>query len=201
MNTIHRITEQDGAQILELHGFKIKTVKKPIYNKEELENVEQVLTIPFPEMLFGNNRLELMTPDNQLVYFDAVEALKLVALSDSVKVSIAEKWTERSKRNHEEITKVIKPYDWTYTTHYKGSTAQGEFGPTQLHIDTEKLLRKDPILFYNDVILYEDELGDNGCAFLNVRVVRWNNPASDAYHFFGIATILFACRSCACSSD
>jgi type 2A phosphatase activator TIP41 len=171
MNTIHRITEQDGAQILELHGFQIKTVKKPIYNKDELERLEAILSIPFPEMLFGNNRLELVTPHHQLIYFDAVEALKLVALTDSVKVSIAEKWTERSKRNHGDITKVIKPYDWTYTTHYKGSVEKGEFGPTQQQIDTEKLLRKDPILFYNDVILYEDELGDNGCAFLNVRVV------------------------------
>jgi type 2A phosphatase activator TIP41 len=94
-------------------------------------------------MLFGNNRLELRYKE-KFIHFDAVEALKMVELKDLVKVSIAQKWTETSKKNHEDITKVIKPYDWTFTTKYKGST-NFEFQASQDLIDTEKLMQKDPI--------------------------------------------------------
>jgi hypothetical protein len=31
-------------------------------------------------------------------------------------------------------------------------------------IDYERLKRKDPIQFYTEITLYEDELADNGCA-------------------------------------
>ena len=32
-------------------------------------------------------------------------------------------------------------------------------------------MRRDPILFFDQVILYEDELADNGIATLDVKVV------------------------------
>ena len=35
----------------------------------------------------------------------------------------------------------------------------------------EKLKMSEPILFYDEVILYEDELADNGCGMLTARVV------------------------------
>ena len=34
----------------------------------------------------------------------------------------------------------------------------------------QQLTAPDPILFYDNIVLYEDELADNGCAILNVRV-------------------------------
>jgi type 2A phosphatase activator TIP41 len=34
----------------------------------------------------------------------------------------------------------------------------------------DKLRRQDPILFFDEVDLYEDELGDNGMSLLNIRV-------------------------------
>ena len=36
----------------------------------------------------------------------------------------------------------------------------------------EKLKIKEKIYFYDDVVLYEDELADNGVAKLNVKMVR-----------------------------
>ncbi len=35
----------------------------------------------------------------------------------------------------------------------------------------DKLRRPDPILFFDEMVLFEDELGDNGCAMLSVKTV------------------------------
>jgi type 2A phosphatase activator TIP41 len=70
----------------------------------------------------------------------------------------------------------VKPYDWTYTTSYSGTLRQpvdGQtFESTSERIDVEKLRVPEPILFYDENVLYEDELADNGTAILYVKVVR-----------------------------
>lgn len=38
-------------------------------------------------------------------------------------------------------------------------------------IDYSQLKQQEKIHFYDDVILYEDELADNGTAMLNVKIV------------------------------
>jgi len=43
--------------------------------------------------------------------------------------------------------------------------------PTNEQINIEILKRPDPILFYDDIILFEDELDDNGISKMNVRIV------------------------------
>lgn len=68
---------------------------------------------------------------------------------------------------------MVKPYDWTYSTAYRGTTAT----ELQEHqdgslVDTERLKKQEPILFYDENILYEDELADNGTAMLTIRLVR-----------------------------
>ncbi|KAJ6616280.1 type 2A phosphatase activator TIP41 [Mycena sp. CBHHK59/15] len=90
-----------------------------------------------------------------------------------------------------------KPYDWTYTTTYAGmpppaSDAGSEAGSPRepgpeepprawawapadpddpAHtIPLAELTRPDPILFYAEVPLFEDELHDNGASHLLVRV-------------------------------
>jgi type 2A phosphatase activator TIP41 len=55
-----------------------------------------------------------------------------------------------------------------------GSVVDGEFYQSQHKINTEKLSQPDPILFFDDVVLYEDELGDNGSGFLSVKIVVFN---------------------------
>ncbi|CAG8666844.1 3901_t:CDS:2, partial [Paraglomus occultum] len=69
---------------------------------------------------------------------------------------------------------IVKPYDWTYTTTYSGTLRQPVnghiFEPTGERIDIEKLRAPEPILFYNENVLYEDELADNGTAILFVKV-------------------------------
>ena len=117
----------------------------------------------------------------------------------------------------EQSTVIIKPFDWTFTTDYKGSLISGKENikfkvvnltiscnsclikpakqliilytfmlllfyqtsfifcfkvvETNEKIDIELLKKKEKIYFFEDVILFEDELADNGCALLNVKMV------------------------------
>lgn len=73
-----------------------------------------------------------------------------------------------------------KPYDWTYTTTYTGHTvpasSPSSWNPANpaypVHaIPLAELTRPDPILFYAEVPLFEDELHDNGSSGLLVRIV------------------------------
>ncbi len=45
------------------------------------------------------------------------------------------------------------------------------FYPSHHKINTEKLSQPDPIVFFDNIVLYEDELGDNGSGFLSVKIV------------------------------
>lgn len=67
---------------------------------------------------------------------------------------------------------MIKPFDWSYSTDYKGTTpATPAFTPTDTHpIPLHLLKQPDPILFYEQVVLYEDELADNGTTELICRI-------------------------------
>jgi len=74
-----------------------------------------------------------------------------------------------------------KPYDWTYTTMYEGHPPEGSNQDIQFiradasnpahAIPMQELQRHDPILFYAQTLLFEDELHDNGSSSLLVRLV------------------------------
>jgi len=61
-------------------------------------------------------------------------------------------------------------FDWSYSTPYVGS--QHEWVPREHSgIKKEMLMDKNqPILFYDDIILYEDDLHDNGQVKLSVKI-------------------------------
>lgn len=73
---------------------------------------------------------------------------------------------------------MIKPFDWSYSTDYKGTThsnsaASTEWSasdPSSTPIRTDLLSRPEPILFYDEVMLYEDELADNGIAVMSCKI-------------------------------
>lgn len=73
------------------------------------------------------------------------------------------------------VTKMIKPYDWTYTPRYDGTILYNgekkyEFCKSELEIPINKLKVHDKILFFDDVMLYEDELADNGISVLSCKI-------------------------------
>lgn len=77
------------------------------------------------------------------------------------------------EQTHKDIKEVIKPFDWSYTTEYKGSVTSSPekaFAPSATQIPLELLKRPDPILFFEEVILYESELDDNGISMLSCKV-------------------------------
>lgn len=85
----------------------------------------------------------------------------------------------------EDVKELDISYDWTYTTDYKGTlqrlqrTAEGVYTRTEdvraevttERIDLEKLKEREPILWFDDVGLYEDELHDHGVSAMSIKVV------------------------------
>lgn len=71
----------------------------------------------------------------------------------------------------EYLEEKVKPFDWTFTTTYTGTISNFEIQETNERIDVDKLRRRDKILFYHDLTLFEDELHDNGIAVCSVKIV------------------------------
>lgn len=82
--------------------------------------------------------------------------------------------TYHREKTHEGIKEVIKPFDWSYTTNYKGTITKGKSFEAQKDkeqpIPIELLKRPDPILFFEEVVLYESELDDNGISIVSCKL-------------------------------
>lgn len=77
------------------------------------------------------------------------------------------------EKTHEGIKEVVKPFDWSYTTDYKGTTKGKKFELQKDNaepIPIELLKRPDPILFFEEVVLYESELDDNGISLYSCKL-------------------------------
>ena len=65
---------------------------------------------------------------------------------------------------------------WYLQTVFKfrtvGHTRAHKVEPTEMCIDYDKLRQQEKIFFYDDILLFEDELADNGSAVLRVKIVR-----------------------------
>ena len=65
-------------------------------------------------------------------------------------------------------------YDWTFTTPYRGSvdapSSSVDWSETSSRIDRGLLTARDPILFFDELTLYESELDDNGESSVTVKV-------------------------------
>lgn len=125
-----------------------------------------------PEMVFPNNTLSLTHLSGATIRFKALDALAPVKNHTlDLKVACAEAWKEtRDQANMEEK---LKPFDWTFTTDYAGSLSSDfTVENTDERIDIERLKQKEKILFYEELMLYEDELHDNGTASCTVKIVN-----------------------------
>ncbi|KAL9415255.1 hypothetical protein AB3S75_043522 [Citrus x aurantiifolia] len=173
---------------LRIRGWEIESRKRSILNSSSVERWEQKLeTNHLPEMVFGESCLVLKHVESGTkIHFNAFDALsgwKQESLPP-VEVPAAAQWKFRSKP----FEQLILDYDYTFTTPYCGSetiemdtdkhgTRDNLDGSSSLHwedckekIDVVALASKEPILFYDEVVLYEDELADNGVSLLTVKV-------------------------------
>uniref|UniRef100_A0A0C9RYV1 TSA: Wollemia nobilis Ref_Wollemi_Transcript_2233_1410 transcribed RNA sequence n=1 Tax=Wollemia nobilis TaxID=56998 RepID=A0A0C9RYV1_9CONI len=180
---------EDGRNGVRIGGWRIESKKRPILKSHARDEWEKKLdTAHLPEMVFGESSLELVHEETGIkIYFNAFDALlgwKQEPLPP-VEVPAAAKWKFRSKPSQQ----VILDYDYTFTTPYCGSEVLGPSGnqvemelttkatnqtlkwvACEDHINMVAVQSKDPILFYDEVVLYEDELADNGVSLLTVKV-------------------------------
>ncbi|XP_072231768.1 TIP41-like protein [Leuresthes tenuis] len=155
--------------------WKVTAAKNHIMKSKDIERLGEDMNMPsLPEMLFGDNILRIQHTDGYGIEFNAVDALKRVnIMEDAVKVACAQEWQD--SRSDSELSKeVMRPYDWTYTTDYRGTLLgegmQIKVTETAERIDIEKLKARENILFFDEVLLFEDELHDHGVSMLSVKI-------------------------------
>ncbi|XP_047023424.1 TIP41-like protein [Helicoverpa zea] len=132
-----------------------------IYTKE--------LKIPhFPDMVFPRNILKLTHESGAGICFNPLDSLRCVASRmEAIEVACAEAWQEARP----EAEKPKRPFDWTFSTDYKGTLTDNiVVENTDEHINFELLKQKEQILFYHDLTLFEDELHDHGVSKLSVKI-------------------------------
>lgn len=169
---IQSFTTTDGV-------WRISTRKQPILKAEPIEKLSNEIGIPIPEMIFGDNYIAIQhVKTGWVLEFNAKDALDRVSKTEKgmLQVAVAETW-KKERSHQEEVKQVVKPFDWSYSTDYRGTTHPGtvngaweETTQDKNPVRTDLLSRPDPILFFDAVDLYEDELADNGIGLLNVKV-------------------------------
>ncbi|KAK7743403.1 Tap42 interacting protein [Diatrype stigma] len=253
-------TEADLARATRTHRqgpFAIASRKLPISKAGPIAALEADLGIPVPEMIFGDNLLAVShAPSGWAIAFrarDALDGVDKTGLPEGglLQVAHARSWAASRERagDTRDIMEVVRPFDWSYSTAYRGTVTvpgssgtgtgtgtgtrsqhgpgdgtatdtvttttgsgaqqQGEereeskeeqgrpnhhqnqnhhqqeedsssssssssrdlrFRPTTKAIPLELLKRRDPILFFDEVVLYESELDDNGVSVLSAKV-------------------------------
>ncbi|XP_037023345.1 TIP41-like protein isoform X2 [Artibeus jamaicensis] len=143
--------------------WKLTAVKTHIMKSADVEKLADELHMPsLPEMMFGDNVLRIQHCSGFGIEFNATDALRCVNnYQGMLKVACAEEWQE-SRTEGEHSKEVVKPYDWTYTTDYKG-TLLGEslklkrVMPSSFFLLLRFFLRIDGVLIrMNDTRLYHE---------------------------------------------
>lgn len=125
-----------------------------------------------PEMVFSKNKLTLTHKNGAKIEFNPLDALARVANQgrSSIRVACADEW--KSSRGESANLEEVKPFDWSFTTNYEGTFNEKiRCEDTDTKLDIFKLMRKEHILFYHDLSLFEDELHDHGIASCSVKIV------------------------------
>ncbi|ESZ89928.1 hypothetical protein SBOR_9690 [Sclerotinia borealis F-4128] len=156
-------------------GFKISARKLPISKSGPIDEMSEKLGIPVPEMIFGDNMVAIEHLESGWrMEFNAYDALDRVDKTDKnmLKVAYSKEWSSSREKTHEGIKEVVKPFDWSYTTDYKGTIANGKSFALDNSdpIPIALLKRQDPILFFEEVVLYESELDDNGISMFSCKL-------------------------------
>ncbi|POY71379.1 hypothetical protein BMF94_5691 [Rhodotorula taiwanensis] len=189
----HRLHDDPsrGQRQIALEGWTISSTKRPILSIPEADAASTDLDLALPEICFGNNALRIEHDQARFALeWNTLDMLRAVqkgqgwdaaAGSGAVRVAYADEWTRAQAASGSLGNMTVqKPFDWTYTTLHPGSTHTPPSAqpaewraapPTHPGIPLASLARTDiPILFFDEIPLFEDELGDNGIANVTVRV-------------------------------
>lgn len=158
-------------------AFTISTRKLPILKAGPIDTMTKALGITPPEMIFGDNHVLIAhAASGWSISFNAFDALDLVDKTGAHMFQVAHSaaWQQNRLKQFEDIKDVVKPFDWSYSTDYKGTTPSTpdapRLQPSHTPIPLALLRRPDPIHFFDEVVLYEDELADNGIAMLSCKI-------------------------------
>lgn len=123
----------DNQPICFHNQWLISTTHGPILPSEgskRQEYEEKLTTHHLPDMIFDTTTLKIVHRENQLeILFNAFDALKQIDMYNNIehipKVSMSEIWSKSRSQNRE--LDYVKPYDWTYTTRYRGKMKTSSF--------------------------------------------------------------------------
>ncbi|CAH1124635.1 unnamed protein product [Ceutorhynchus assimilis] len=180
---VHRLPTD--AEEFEFNGWLFKYTKSHILHSlcstpEKCKSQQEqcllclytsCLELPhLPEMVFPRNILTIVHPSGAKIEFNTLDALKKVCNGKlPIQVACSVAWKE--SRSAEHLEQKIKPFDWTFSTNYCGTLSENAcVEPTEETIDMEMLKRKEQILFYHEMMLYEDELHDNGISSCTIKI-------------------------------
>jgi len=170
-------------------GWSFSTFQSLIGSEAECSEAERVTGIhPLPDMFFAKSSVSVssgsfcvnLTPNEALRHslLTPIDS-DLFAVADfkRLKVKAAEKWKAANAESTcvlGDIKEVVLDHDWTFTTSYTGDLTQrpgpsvvcrSSFLPKALLTDQQL-----PILFYDEIVFWEDELHDNGLSKYSVRI-------------------------------
>lgn len=149
-------------------------------------------------MIFGDNSMIFVhLASGMCIHFCVSEAIEMMSFekqgriaADQLKVSVAQDSSSSSSSVCADILDVKTldiAYDWTLTTTYRGSIDRfkrqdptGEWlncsidspctvEKTDEPIDFVKLKEREPILWFDEVTLFEDELHDHGVSRMTIK--------------------------------
>ncbi|UMM25516.1 hypothetical protein L5515_005310 [Caenorhabditis briggsae] len=110
-----------AGHILESSCKHSKEIQEP--NCLKCKYDKELALDELPEMVFARNCLRIHFQSTGFIEFNTLDALKMV-ISDrlpDVQVGASSAWQSSRKDRIQEIQNHQKPFDWTFTTHYKGT--------------------------------------------------------------------------------
>ncbi|KAL3309111.1 hypothetical protein Ciccas_012344 [Cichlidogyrus casuarinus] len=124
-------------------------------------------------MIFDKNSLKITNKADSSIHFEfnVLDAIKLIKNTPiDLKLPVSEEWRAARQECVSNI-EVYKPFDWTFSTEYCGTFSDSfrEEATTET-LDRKFLSKLEPIKFFVELPLFEDELGDNGLSELHLKI-------------------------------
>ncbi|EFC45512.1 TIP41-domain-containing protein, partial [Naegleria gruberi] len=156
---------------------------------DELKDELDVYALPeqtfnsYLSIKHGNFEFSYLPKD--CIKFARNQVINQIEHLQKIKVNCSDTWANKKLDGEETIvSERDDKIDWTFTTIYKGTTNQ-QANQTSRKIDYELLKRKDdPILFYDEIVLFEDDLHDHGVSHSTVKIRVMNHCFYVLMRFF-----------------
>ncbi len=166
---------------IEGHGWLLGVQKQPISSIAQTEMLGNDSGVTPPEMVFGQNQfIAHHAPSGLVIQFNVLDALKGTTFEfqrkepKQLKVKLNNK-SSCHTAEVEDVKELELPFDWTYSSSYSGSMAMenvpiSSSTESDVGIDYEKLQVREPILWFQELDLFEDELHDHGLSRFSIKV-------------------------------